>query len=99
MTLTVAMIDNRGDVEDSDDNSDDKGIDSDDEDDDHCDISKRHKLTCSSGVDNNVKKSANAILPIRMFVVVCICFAVKIASTVSKLPITSNNEIIWNNTV
>ena len=64
----------------------------DDDDGDDCDITKRYELTCSTGLDNNVKNSADAILPIRMFVVVCICFAVKIASMVRKLPVTRIND-------
>ena len=74
------------------DNGADEGNESDIDDDD-CDTTKWYELTCSTGVDNNVKNSANAILPIRMFVVVCICFAVKITSTVSKFPVTRTNKI------
>ena len=47
-----------------------------------------NSLTCIPGVVNIVKNSPIAILPIRIFVVVCICFAVQIASTVKKLPVT-----------
>ena len=90
--------------DDDDVNGDDEGNDCDDDDDatrdnrdsdgddvnddDDCDITKMNELTCNTGVDNKVKNSADAILPIRMFDVVCICFAVKITSTVSKLPVT-----------
>ena len=81
--------------DDDDSNDDDKGNGNDGDDgDDDCDTTKWYELTCSAGVDNNVKNSADAILAISMFVVVCICFAVKITSTVSKLPVTRTNENI-----
>ena len=88
--MTTATTADVGD-DDDDDNGDDEGYD-DDHDNDDCDITKMYEFTCDTGVNNNVKSSADAILPIRMFVVVCICFAVKITSMVSKLPVTRANE-------
>ena len=93
VVMTATMRDDEDD--DGDGYADDEGNDDDDDDDDYdCNITKMYELTCSTGVDNKVKNSADAILPISMFVVVCICFAVKITSMVSKLPVTRTNEIM-----
>ena len=95
LIVTLMMTTSTGDDGDDDDDGDDEGNDDDDDDDDDdCDTTKMYQLTCNAGVNNNVKNSANAILPISMFVVVCICFAVKSTSMVSKLPATRTNEMI-----